>query len=744
MDHRGQSLSDQILNSPEFPLMNFLQISPTGCRCRALAAIAILWVLSDSNSAQEPIRVGQFAQSFHKPYSTGDGLPAESFSAMRIAREKIILAQTASGAVYRFEGQRWTREPNGGEHESLFATPRWYPGLAPLVDSKESVRDVAEHAGEIAIAAAEGLFLGDGSTWTLALPQQEDVRWAPVDVRAVTYDNAGQLWFAAPQGVGCRMRNGQWRLFTGQQGLPFNDFTCIAAGPDAVWFGTTNGAVKFSDDKWFFRQGRRWLLDNHVRDIVVDSGGNAWVATSAGISCIAARPMTLADKAAYYEQEIEQYNRRTVWGYVNPANLSAPGDKSTAVPAYSDNDGFNTGLYLAAVSFASSVTNDPKQREYADKAFRALAFLSEVTQGGPYSAPQGFVARNVVPTSDPDPNERYDSEYDIRRHKRDALWKIMHPRVPTDKTGKWYWKADSSSDELDGHFFGYAVYFDLLCPTEERKQPVRKIVREIVDHLLTHDFSLVDYDGKPTRWAHFSPDDLNKRPEWVGERGMNSYAMLTYLAIAHHITGDQKYRDVYMKLALEHGYGMNGMSQYKWIPGSHSPGHQPGDNLTFMNYYHLIRYETDPTLLSMYYFAVQRHWSFEKYERNSFTNFIYAACCRGKVRKDNWGEVDLSPPPHCYEDAVETLKRYPLDLVEWPMSNAHRIDMLPLEGQDRSNAVIGSAIDGRAFHIDERHEIYWDWDPWKLRSDSNGLVLRPGFHYLLAYYMGRYHGFVSD
>ncbi|MCA9099077.1 MAG: hypothetical protein KDA36_11845, partial [Planctomycetaceae bacterium] len=341
-------------------------------------------------------------------------------------------------------------------------------------------------------------------------------------------------------------------------------------------------------------------------------------------------------------------------------------------------------------------------------------------------------------------NDRYDLEYDINRNKRDSLWKIMRPRVPVDRTGQWYWKCDSSSDELDGHFFGYAIYYDLLCQTEERKEPVRQLVRDIIEHLLTHDYALVDHDGKPTRWAHFSPNDLNRKPAWVSERGMNSYAMLTYLSIAHHITGDQKYRDIYIKLAMDHGFGMNGMSQYKWIPGSHSPGHQPGDNLTFMNYYHLLRYETDPTLLSMYYFAIDRHWSFEKYERNSFTNFIYAACCRGKIRKDNWREVDLSPPAKCYEDAVDTLKRYPLDLVEWPMSNAHRIDMLPLEGEDREHAKIGSGIDGHAFPIDERHEIYWDWDPWKLGSNNQGMVLRPGFHYLLAYYMGRFHGFIGE
>jgi len=704
-----------------------------------LCVVGLVAMASPMAKAQEPVQVSEFSQALQLRYSVEHGLPVGGVSEIKISSEGTILAKAESSAVYRWDGTRWNEAQNHSESQELFGLLPWYPSLDTVIASKASVRDVAEYEAEIAIAAKEGLFLGDGTKWVLALPSQGNVRWAPLDVRAVTYDASGQLWFAAPQGVGYRMKDGQWRLFTGQDGLPFNDFTCMTAGPDSVWFGTTNGAVRFADGKWSFRQGGRWLLDNHVHDIVVDSKGDAWLATAGGVSCIAHQPMTLASKASYYEQEIERHHRRTSFGYVNPAVLSKPGDKSTSKPTYSDNDGFNTGLYLAANSLAYSVTKESKYKENAHRSFRALRFLSEVTQGGEHSAPKGFIARNVVPISEANPNEIYSLEYDRRRKERDSLWKIMQPRVPIDKTGQWYWKCDSSSDELDGHFFGYAIYFDHVCETEEQKQPVRQLVRDIVEHLLTHDYSLVDHDGKPTRWARFSPKDLNQRPEWVAERGMNSIAILTFLSIAHHITGDEKYRKIFLELAIEKGYGMNGMSQYKWIPGSNSPGHQPGDNLSFMNYYHLLRYETDPTLLSMFHFAISRHWSFEKYERNSFTNFIYVACCRGKSRKDNWREIDLSPPPECYEHAVDTLQRYPLDLVEWSMSNAHRTDMLPLEGQDRQHADIGSGISGYAFPIDERHETYWDWDPWKLSFSGQGLVLRPGFHYLLAYYLGRYH-----
>ncbi len=710
----------------------------------ALLFFGILMIFASPVTAEIPISVGEFAQQVHKAYTSEDGLPAEAATQLDIGPDGTLYAKTEAGEVFSFDGEQWTSAGSEQDGKALFAPLPWYASLEPLVGSIEKVRDVAQHAGEIAIAAESGLYLGNGTEWELALPIEGDVRWAPVDVRAVTYDVQGRLWFAAPQGVGCRVEDGDWRLFAGSDGLPYNDFTCMAAGPKGVWFGTTNGAAHYHDGQWAFRQGGRWLLDNYVRDIIVDSEGSAWVATSRGISCIAYLPMTLAGKAAFYEEEIEKYHRRTKFGYVNPADLMAVGDKSTAVPVFSDNDGFNTGLYLGAMSFAYAVTGEAKYRHYAQNAFRALAFLSEVTQGGPYGAPEGFIARNVVSTTEPDPGERYNRKYDVNRNERDSLWKIMERRVPIDASGEWYWKCDSSSDELDGHFFGYAIYFDRVCETKAQKEEVRVVVKRIIDHVMRHDCNLVDYDGLPTRWGHFSPDDLNRNPAWCVERGLNSYSILTYLTVAHHVTGDPKYREAYLELALDHGYGMNGMTQTKWTPGPNHPGHQPDDNMAFMNYYHLIRYETDPKLLSMYQYAIRSHWQYEKLERDTLTNFIYGACAVGKTRRDQWGEVDLSPPMECYEDAVDTLKRYPLDLIEWPMSNAHRIDLIPLGEHSEGPPEIGGRIDGYAFPIDERHETYWDWDPWRLTSNSNGKRLRPGFHYLLAYYLGRFHGFLAE
>ena len=156
--------------------------------------------------------------------------------------------------------------------------------------------------------------------------------WAVGDVPGVAFDSKGRLWFATKAGVGCQTAEG-WRFYEGKDGLPWNDFTGMAAGPDGeVWFATHLGVVRFDGKEWQYRQGPRWLPHDDVAQVAVDGRGTAWFATAAGVGCIERQPMTLAEKAEFYEQEIERYIKRTPYGYVAEAPLRKPGDKTHRGP----------------------------------------------------------------------------------------------------------------------------------------------------------------------------------------------------------------------------------------------------------------------------------------------------------------------------------------------------------------------------------------------------------------------------
>ena len=271
------------------------------------------------------------------------------------------------------------------------------------------------------------------------LPRAGSRSWAPVDVRGAAYDARGRLWFCSPQGLGVR-DGGEWKLYSVEDGLPRNDCTSLAPAPDgSVWLGTGRGAIRFDGANWEYRRGPRWLPDDAVSAVVVDAENTAWFATAKGVGKIRSVPMTLAQKARFFEDEIDLRHRRTPYEYVLEVRLDQPGDKSKWTQRDSDNDGLWTSMYGAGECYAYAVTKDPKAKERAKKAYDAMRFLWSVTQGGTPPAPEGYVARTVLPTSGPDPNAvNYTAAKDREMQAtRDSLWKVMNPRWPRSADSKW-------------------------------------------------------------------------------------------------------------------------------------------------------------------------------------------------------------------------------------------------------------------------------------------------------------------
>jgi hypothetical protein len=673
------------------------------------------------------------------------------------AHERAVYVGTEAGLYRLEEGELSPVEELHAlleRHRPLVPAPgeRAAPGAASP-SPRAVLGAAAGKDGALAVAARAGLFArtpGEGGVWEALHPADGTRRWAPADVRAVAFEplaeDGERLWFASPQGLGRRDPGGEWRLYTGLEGLPYDDFTAITAAGGArggVWLGTRLGAIRFDGERWEYRQGRRWLPDDHVRAVASTAAGDAWFATPSGAGRISLERMTLAEKARRFEAAIDRHHRRTPFGFVDSAILARPGDRATWENRDSDNDGLWTSMYGAGECLAWAATGDPASRHRARQAFEALRFLGEVTQGGKHAPPRGFVARTILPGDGPDPNAG-SPERDRRfRDERDGLWKVLDPRWPKSADGRWYWKADTSSDELDGHYFFYALYHDLVAGGEEEKARVREVVAGLTDHLIAHDFDLIDHDGRPTRWARFGPRVLNHDPIWWEERGLNSLSVLSYLKVAERVTGAAKYREAARSLIEEHGYAMNLL--YPKSQSGPGTGNQSDDEMAFMSYYNLIRYETDPELRSLYASSFHRYWKLERPELNPLFNFLYAAVCRGESWDDAFGAEDLSPGGAWLEESVETLRRYPLERCNWSLRNSHRKDLvlLPPDAQ-RGGAARGHRRDGTVLPIDERFVEHWNHDPWVLDQGGDGNVLADGASFLLPYYLGLHHGLLRE
>ena len=752
-----------------------------------------------ADPAAAGLKVGEFPEEVRVAYAVKDGLPSEDVRSVAVTASGDVYAATARGLA-RFAAGRWSTVAANGEAvdlvtvvgnevwfisggklvklngeslalptakvsqvvagaQTLLATDaglyRWVQkkfvvdtNLARLLGSNAAVRQVAVAAdGRIAVAALDGLYLQlQGGSWEAVYPRTATRSWAPYDVRGVAFDSRDRLWFASTQGVGCEAN--EWHLFTGDDGLPYNDFTTLVAGENGtVWFGTHMGAIRYDGKDWEYREGLRWLPHDDVRSVAVDANGDAWFATAAGVGVIQRRSTTLAEKAKFLEDEIDKRHRRTPYEYVTFAYLKHPGDLSEWTLRDTDNDGLWNAMYGAGECFAYAATHDPLAKHRAKMVFESLRFLRVVTQGGPHPAPPGFVARAILPTSGPDPNKEYTPERDARnRATRDHLWKVIDPRWPVSADGKWYWKTDVSSDELDGHFFFYGLYYDLVADTEVERSRVREQVAAIVDHLISHNFQLVDHDGLPTRWAIFNPENLNHNFDWNWERGTNSLSMLAYLKVAEHITGEPRFAAAERTLIERHAYNTNVLiPKADTGPGS---GNQSDDEMIFMNYYNLIRYETDPVLRETYALALYKQWQWEQQELNPLFDFIYAASCINQKIETPFDTEDLSPKNNGWlDESVDTLKRFPLDRLDWRLTNSHRIDIIRLPdyldfGRDVRD--VGYRVNGKVLPIDERWVGLWNHDPWELNEGGNGKTLADGQAFLLPYYMGLYHQYIRE
>lgn len=704
-------------------------------------------------SAQDPVRVGTFLQETARSFFEQDGLPSEDVAEIHLSAEGPI-ALTDEGAVH-YTGTGWEPvEDQEARKYCVISEAGVYRVVECLGDGSGEdgilVRQVAFQEGTaVAAATDEGLFVRneDGICERVAPADGEGRHWAEEDVRGVTVDATGRLWFATRAGVARKGEEG-WEFFTGDDGLPYNDFTCMAAGKDgSVWFGTRRGAIRYKEGEWRYRQGRRWLPNDEVRSIAVDDGGTAWIATAGGVGCIGWKPMTLAEKAAYYENEMELI-KRTEYGYTSEVGLKRPGDKSEVIYTDSDNDGLWTAMYGAGECFAYGATKDPAAKSRAQRAFEALRFLQVVTQTGEVRPPKGYVARTILPTEGYDPNVgRVEGDME-HREKRDSLWKVYEPRWPKSGDGKWYWKSDTSSDELDGHYFFYPAYYDCVAETEEEKERVREVVRDLTDHIIEHDFNLVDHDGTPTRWGIYNPDSLNSDVNWWPERGLKSLSMLSYLAVAEHITGDPKYGEASRELSEKHHFRTNAMI-YKihFGPGS---GNQSDDEMAFMGYYNLVKYTKDEDLRRQIMYSFYSAWANEQPEMNPLFNFMYAAFGRNVSYTSPWGEFKIQPWKDCVEDGVKTLLEFPLDRVDWAHKNSHRIDIERLPRQQASEPYQphhrnrGYRVDGKVLPVSERFFHHWNTDPWALDTGGNGTTLGSGTVFLLPYYMGLYHGLLEN
>lgn len=566
--------------------------------------------------------------------------------------------------------------------------------LIPALNSLQ-VRDInSDKNDRLWVATNGGLWrYNPGSDWL----NMDEVLMARGNLRnyfaLATSEKEGDILYSTPYSVGTIAANGEHWVLSAADGLPYGPVNLIRKNEKEYWFGTSKGVIH-RDSSWHYYQGRRWLASDSINDLLPVEPGKVWVATPDGISEIGYVQTSLAEKAAYYETVIEKRHNRL--GLVNISRLKIPGDIRSSYTQNEDNDGLWTACYLAAECFRFAATKEEKARQLALRSFEALEHLEKVT-GIP-----GYPARSYAQASD----------------------KVVPSRSPHPKNwhsspdGQWQWLDDTSSDEITGHLFSLSLFYDLVA-NESQKERVRQLVDRILTHIIGNHFQLIDFDGKPTKWAIWNPDSLNYSNNWMYERGLNSLQMLSFLKTATHISRHPRYDSIYNVLAHQQGYLQNAVQAKMYGPyeTSHSD-----DILNFFPYYGLMQYGSRGKDYPLYIKSLERSWKAVRQDQMPVWNTMASAL----LRKD----CDISV-------ARRELELYPLDLVDWTMQNNDRWDLRhdPMPGRG------GVAQATVPVPTPESSVSRWNTNPKRLVSGRNGETEESGSYFLFAYWMGRYYKF---
>lgn len=637
----------------------------------------------------------------------GDSLVGAGGPASEIDRLRVLdgaLWALGPAGLWRYASGTWTQVAEGAfvdicllAGEIIVAAPDHLYGVdgSTLValdgnGSSRPILGIAAYSETLYVRHADDIgFLQDGRY------HYDDVHdWGHLPRNAVTRDMLaiGSTLFVPTSSGLSVLRGMSINTLTGADGLCYEDTTCVAEGFDRdYWVGTMRGAIRAVNGEYQYFGCDRWIPNEKVNAIACGDK-TVYIATEGGLGIITYEPYTLEKKAAWYKQWIDEWGMRRL-GFISTLDLDENGNY---VRFLSDNDVGWVCHYLDALCFEYAVTGDPAVRAEAVDVFKSIKWSEEITPM------LGFPARAIYAEGEGANLAATGSA------GRPSEWNLT-------EDGKWRWKGDTSSDEVASQYYTMAIFYDLVAQGHEEEPWVKEHVQRMTDHIIDNGWVLRDLDGKPTVWAQWSPEFINS-PNHFDEYCLNSSQAMTIVAVARHIVGDtEKYLKAQAQLE-EWGYPQKTLRAKMVFPHyTHFD-----DRLAFLGYYPLLNYETDPRLRGMYMRSLQRGWECKRFENQAWFNFIYGALTGN----------DCQNPA-----AVQHLRDYPLECINYKFTNSHRADLQVPAG------FTDYVSDTKAMGPREQGVRRWDRDPLELDGGGDHAILDPS-SYLDAYWMARYYGFI--
>jgi hypothetical protein len=734
---------------------------------------------------ESPVEDGTYPSEETRYYRRGDGMPDVEPTAIVALEGRVWAGTTAGLAVFDPEtdafvahapsvtgrvdaladravlADTWNRLAAIVDGEAVLISTG-SDSVNPLPEFESTLTVIATNGYQIWVSPGTGLWRAEGEGWV------EDERFSGLEVHAVANLADGDLVVATSDGLriagalsgdvtaaltGTSLLDaatcaddsvatisadalhvwssaGVATTEAGPGGLPTTGNRRVACGYTNLHFvghdvGAT--AVSANTGRRDHYTSNRWMLGVPATDVATGLDDTRWIASTDGITHIDLVARTLAEKAADRHATLEDRFRRLDGFISSERALQSWWSWEGSYLPDKDNDGLWTQMMIGAWAYAYGVTGDDA---YCDAARRSIANMLRLVEFPCETFSEtglecGFIARSYVRD---DEGVVYDSKLEQEN------W---HP-VDGGDGHTYRWKDDTSSDELDGHTYGFPLYFD-LCATEEEREVLAATFAQITDYIIDGDYLLLDLDGEKTTHGHWDPAHVSSCVDGFascragveicggacfGGGYLNGMQILGQLLVAWHMTGEDRYYLEYERLIREHRYDevITNVAQVMTLHNASIENHSDHE-LMMLAYHSLIRYEPNADRRERWVAAMLEMYEAERVERHPMW-VPFVAGLTGTA-------LDV-------EEAVQSLREMPWDGRDWRVDNTHRVDFTVNPAADR----FGDPQFLEVPPYDEMGYMWWNGNPHEIVQGGSREEMAPT-HYLIAYWAMRYYGLLE-
>jgi hypothetical protein len=442
-------------------------------------------------------------------------------------------------------------------------------------------------------------------------------------------------------------------------------------------------------------------------------------------------PETLAEKAARFDDVAQRWHvpaGQDLWFSVR---LQADGETFDRVDM-SDNVGTWSALYAASQAFRYAATRSPVALDNLRRIVRGERSMLEIT------GVRGLFTRAFInpalpgfPTAEQLAAMYPDCDLAVEHCKR-------FNEVTSGPWAGWWWKNDVSKDEYAAHMFSMAVAWEIVDDPEVRAM-VEEIILAVGDHMVDNELHIVDVDGEVTAFGEMHAYSMGDYP------GFNALLSLSWVKLAA-VVGGEKYQRFYDDCMLQRAGEVTCIADESPLPytehltqmglGLDCKTNWNNHNMAQLAMYGLLRHEDDPSLLATYRDTLLTElWDAGdrfpmRVQQNSLYTFFYLV---NRDPADPWPAAEASA-------ALCVLKTFPASKAH------HAVDTLSTYTEvcrDRSDDPMTDVP--IPIGVREMDNFHWINNPYQMeQSAADPLSIESPEDYLLAYWLGRYYGLITE